>query len=94
MSDPVIDWLLEADNPSVRYLTLTSLLHRPPDDPVCQAARKAIMTDGLVPQILASQNPDGSWEVPDKFYTLKYTGTVWTFWDIWMTGAPCRRSIG
>ena len=36
------------------------------------------MTTGAVPQILANQNDDGSWGLPEKFYTLKYTGTVWT----------------
>ncbi len=32
-----IDWLLEAENPSVRYRTLTELLDRPLDSPeVCE----------------------------------------------------------
>lgn len=59
-------------------MTLTRLLGRPPEDPEVEAARRAIMTTGTVLQILASQNDDGSWGIPDKFYTLKYTGTVWT----------------
>jgi len=76
--DAVLDWLLEEENPSVRCLTLTSLLHRPPDDPEVIAAQSAIMTQGPVPKILSLQNPDGSFCIPEKFYGLKYTGTVWT----------------
>lgn len=78
MPDPVLDWLLAAENPSVRYFTLTKLLQKPMPDPEVMAARSAIMTQGLVPRILSAQNDDGSWVIPEKFYTLKYTGTVWT----------------
>jgi hypothetical protein len=39
-SDPV-EWLLERDNPPVRYLTLTEILDRPPDDPEVAEAREA-----------------------------------------------------
>ena len=77
-SPQVLDWLLEPSSPSVRYLTMTRLLGRSPEDPEVEAARRAIMTTGAVPQILANQNDDGSWGLPEKFYTLKYTGTVWT----------------
>ena len=77
-SPQILDWLLEPSNPSVRYLTLTRLMGRPSIDPDVEESRRAIMTTGAVPQILANQNEDGSWGIPDKFYTLKYTGTVWT----------------
>ena len=74
--DP-IPWLLEGD-PSVRYFTLTGLLGAAPDAPQVQEARRAIMTEGPVPRILAEQRADGHWEGPDRFYTAKYRGTVWT----------------
>ena len=76
--DPgTVSWLLDGDDPSVRYLTLTNLLGVPPDDPDAVAARAAIMTDGTVPRILAAQLDDGHWEGRDRFYTGKYRGTVW-----------------
>lgn len=78
MPDPVLDWLLDAENPSVRFFALSELLQKPLSDPEVLAARSAIMTQGLVPRILSAQNDDGSWVIPEKFYTLKYTGTVWT----------------
>lgn len=77
MTDPVMEWLLEKENPSVRYFTLTSLLDRPTDDPDVKAVAAEIMTSGIVPDILAKQDPDGFWSVPERFYRDKYKGTVW-----------------
>jgi hypothetical protein len=37
----VRDWLLEPENPSVRFRTLTDLLGAPQDDPDVQKARAA-----------------------------------------------------
>jgi hypothetical protein len=71
------DWLLEDDNPSVQYFTLTDLLDKPQTDEQTQKARAAIMKVGLVPKILSKQNMDGSWETPTAFYTAKYKGTSW-----------------
>ena len=71
------DWLLEEDNPSVRYCTLTELLDKPQTNREVTDAKKAIMTKGVVTKILAKQNTDGSWESPNSFYTAKYKGTVW-----------------
>ena len=78
LSENVLEWLLEEENPSVRFYALTSLLGKSPDDPEVIKARTAIMTQGKVPKILSLQNADGSWGIPEKFYGLKYTGTVWT----------------
>jgi hypothetical protein len=71
------DWLLEIENPSVRYFTLCQILDKPQDELEVMAAKEAIMHAGVVPKILAKQNSDGSWELPEKFYTAKYKGTVW-----------------
>lgn len=72
-----VDWLLEKDNPSVRYFTLSQILDAPQNSSEVQAAKKEIMLTGVVPKILAKQNAGGYWEEPDKFYTAKYKGTVW-----------------
>lgn len=77
MTDSLIDWLLEDNNPSVKYLTLISLLNRPFNDLDVNSAKKAIMLDGIVPQILSRQNDDGSWGIPKRFYRDKYGGAVW-----------------
>lgn len=71
-----IPWLLEGD-PSVRYFTLAGLLGSAAGDAEVEEARRAIMTTGVVPRILAAQGDDGHWGDRDRFYTAKYTGTVW-----------------
>jgi hypothetical protein len=74
--DP-IPWLLEEENPSVRYFALRDLLHRPPEDPELVAARAAIMTSKPVRHILGAQYPQGYWVKPDRGYSPKYRSTVW-----------------
>ena len=74
-----VPWLLGADNPSVRLLTLVDILARPHGSPEVREAKKAIMTQGLVPRILAKMHPRGYWETEERFYTAKYKGTAWQF---------------
>lgn len=49
--DPT-EWLLEKDNPSVRYFTLKDILGKEESDNDVRNARKEIMTSGIVPRIL------------------------------------------
>jgi hypothetical protein len=72
-----VEWLLEENNPSVRYFTLRDLLDRSELSIEVQNAKKEIMTKGIVPKILSSQNAEGTWAEKDKFYRAKYKGTVW-----------------
>lgn len=75
--EPVIAWLLENDQPSVRYRTLQDLLSVPADSLERVAARAEIAQAGPVPALLAHQHIEGYWDLPEKFYNAKYTGTVW-----------------
>jgi hypothetical protein len=77
LPDGLVAWLLAASEPSVRLATLTELLGEPADVPEVEAARRALMTDGAVPRILAAQLDDGHWAGRDRLYTAKYRGTVW-----------------
>ena len=77
MNQQIENWLLELDDPSVRYFTLRGLLDRPEDDPEVQAARHAIMTSEPVQKILAAQKAEGYWVKPDKGYSPKYRATSW-----------------
>jgi len=75
----VINWLLEKENPSVRYYTLTGLLERKLVDSEVKEAKEKIMEIGVIPKILSKQNPKGYWGVPQDFYIRsKYKGTVWS----------------
>lgn len=78
VTDNVVEWLLEENDPSVRFHTLTSLLKKPADDPVVIKASKNIMEFGVVPEIFENQNTDGSWGDPLRFYNDKYQGTSWS----------------
>jgi hypothetical protein len=73
-----LPWLLEEDNPSVRYFALVDILGQPSRDRRVIAARKAIMEKGIVPKLLAKQKKGGYWEKAEDFYIrTKYKGTVW-----------------
>lgn len=78
-SDPT-GWLLEPQNPSVRYYALRELFDRPAKDPDVLEARSNIMRMGGVPAILARQVSGGYWGKAEDFYIRsKYRGTVWQF---------------
>lgn len=72
------EWLLTAETPSIRYLTLTQLLGRSADDSAVREARRAIMTTGPVPAILAEQGDSGAWRGENSYYTPKYVSTHWS----------------
>jgi len=74
----ILDWLLEKDNPSVRYFTLRELCGAPAFDPKVLQAKAEIMRGGPVPKILSKQADGGYWGRPEDFYERsKYKGTVW-----------------
>ncbi len=73
----VMDWLLEEDQPAVRYLALTRLLGRPDRDPEVREARGAIARQGWAADILAKQDAGGWWVRGDRLYQPKYLSTNW-----------------
>jgi hypothetical protein len=85
----VLDWLLEkdSDNPGVCYFALVDLRGHPADDPEVLAARRAVMEQGPVPAILATQDPAGYWDQPGTGYYPKYRGTVWSILYLAQLGA-------
>lgn len=88
MNEDPTDWLLEAENPSVRYFTLRELLDMPESDGEVLAAKADIMKIGPVPKILSTQEPGGYWGKPDDFYLRsKYKGTVWNLLLLAQLGA-------
>ena len=75
--EKTIEWLLEKENPSVKYFTLTKLLKKSESDKEVLDSKNDIMKIGIVPALLDKQNEAGYWGEPLKFYTNKYSGTVW-----------------
>ncbi len=76
----VIDWLLEVNQPSVRYYTLVDLLDREKGDSEVTRAYSDISKRGWASRILSLQKPDGRWRSKPKgsLYGPKYTATNWT----------------
>jgi len=58
--DP-LPWLLDPENPSVRYWTLVDLLGQPVSNPEVQEARAAIAHQSLVKELFTLQRPAGYW---------------------------------
>ena len=75
--DAVLDWLLEKDDPGVRFFALRDLLGAPADDKDLRAAHRATVRHSPVRDILEAENREGFWIKPGPGYTPKYTGTVW-----------------
>lgn len=75
--DP-LPWLLEPDDPGVRYLTLRDLLDRPAADPELLAARRLAHTIGPISAVLDAMGPQGYWVEPGPGYNPKYRATVWS----------------
>lgn len=76
-SQRALPWLLEKDNPSVRYFALRGLLGKPESDPEVKEAKKEIMESEPVKRILSLQKPDGWWSDPDGMFTPNYRGSAW-----------------
>jgi len=74
----VINWLLETENPSVRYLALRHMLGWSEEDPDVQTARAAIPASQRVKRIFAKQDSNGFWGDPESPYLPKYTASYWT----------------
>ncbi len=72
-----IEWLLERQNPSVRYFALCELLGKEENDPQVIEAKAAIPTSSTVAKIFSKQNPKGYWEDPLNPYLPKYKATYW-----------------
>jgi len=73
-----INWLLEENNPGVRYLTLRDLFDLSQNDPELKLARSAAHHDGPIAIVLNEMHPDGYWVEPGPGYNPKYRSNVWS----------------
>ncbi len=79
-------WLLEEENPSVRYFTLRDLLDRREDDPELQAAKAAIPASKVITKIFSKQKSEGYWEEPVNPYHPKYKSSYWQIMTLGQLG--------
>jgi hypothetical protein len=82
----VVEWLLEEDQPAVRYRTLVDLLDRKETDPEVRSTRSRIARVGWAYDQLRRQGPKGFWEPHgprnlaqwvDFLYYPTYLATNW-----------------
>ncbi|HXW67327.1 MAG TPA: hypothetical protein VEL82_05585 [Thermoplasmata archaeon] len=77
-ADEVLDWLLEPQQPSMRYLTLTRLLGKSGSVSGVRESRENLRTDPWVREILSRRNPAGWWERDHNWLEPRFLGTNWS----------------
>jgi len=83
-------WLLEPDDPGVRYLALRDLARPAPPPAELAAARHEAHAAGPIATVLAAMDPAGFWEGPGPGYDPKYRSTVWSVVLLAQLGADPR----
>jgi prenyltransferase beta subunit len=73
----VIEWLLEKENPSVRYFTLRDILGEEKTNSEVEEAKAAIPTYKVIENTFSKQRAEGYWEDPNNPYLPKYKSTYW-----------------
>jgi hypothetical protein len=83
-ADPT-DWLLEPNDPGVRYLALRDIVGA--GEKEIEAARRKAHREGPIAKILAEMNPEGYWVIPGFGYNPKFLSGVWSIISLSQLGA-------
>src|SRR5467141_4176846 len=84
-NDPAVNWLLQSDDPSIRYLTITEVLGKSQDSPEVESARNLIPQGPKVQLLLSGQRTDGGFGVHPY---QKWTGAHWRLVSLVELGIP------
>jgi hypothetical protein len=82
-----LSWLLETENPEVKYLALRDLLGYSRTDSELRAESKAAHKKGPIATVLAEMDETGYWVEPGPGYNPKYRSTVWAITLLAQLGA-------
>ena len=85
-----LPWLLEPENPGVRYLALRDLIDLSPEDRNLTSARKAAHKEGPIAEVLSKMNEEGYWVKSGSGYNPKYRSTVWSMILLAQLGASAK----
>jgi len=85
-----LPWLLESENPGIRYLALRNLFDLSPDEKQLKTARKSAHKEGPIAHILSKMNEEGYWQRPGTGYGPKYKSTVWALILLAQLGASVK----
>jgi hypothetical protein len=82
-ADPT-DWLLEPDDPGVRYLALRDVVEA--GEKEIKTARRKAHREGPIATILDNMNPEGYWVIPGPGYRPKFKSAVWSIMSLAQLG--------
>jgi hypothetical protein len=82
-----VDWLLEKEDPGVRYLALRDVCR---DRAGAEQERKRAHAEGPMAAILGKMDPEGWWSKPGSGYNPKYFSTVWSLIQLAELGGSVR----
>jgi hypothetical protein len=82
-----LDWLLERDDPGVRYLAMRDLLDYSSDDREFRSAQMSAHTKGPIATVLDHMDEAGYWVKSGSGYNPKYRSTVWSIIMLAQLGA-------
>lgn len=77
VSNNVLNWLLEEDEPSARYHVLVDLQERGQNDQRVVSTRNRIGKVGWASKILAKQKENTYWDNPQSCYVPKFSACSW-----------------
>jgi hypothetical protein len=76
LDESVVSWLLEKENPSVRFWALQQIEDRNLSDKLVQATQDDIMASDCVHGFFSAMKNNNHWEKPDDMYNPKYRATT------------------
>ncbi len=82
-----VGWLLERDEPGVRYLALRDLVGLGNEDTELKSARRKAHKEGPIAEVLAHMEKPGYWVEAGPGYNPKYKSTVWAILLLAQLGA-------
>jgi hypothetical protein len=82
-----VSWLMEPEDPGVRYLAMRDLLDCASDDPELVSAMHLAHTQGPITAILDQMQPGGNWAERGPGYLPKYRSSVWSITLLAQLGA-------
>ena len=85
-----LSWLLDPDDPGVRYLALRDLLELPEDNPELIVAQEFAHAKGPISSILDQMSEPGYWVEPGPGYRPKYRSAVWSIITLAQLGASIQ----
>lgn len=91
LNGDTVSWLLEDENPGVRYLALRDLVELPKDDPELLAAQEFAHEAGPIAEVLKKMDDQGFWVKPGHGYLPKYRSTVWAIILLGQLGASAAQ---